>query len=177
MQDEKLKEDSEGLIERAEILRRWQVENKILLDIGAGPLAIIAARDFNCMVTNIDISEDALEEAKRDAEKEGVREKIIFQKGDATTLRYPSRSFDVVISYGVLHHIEPERRRKCIREMWQVAKEKVIVIELTPEGFEKLHSGSNFKPVDLEWLERELNSFGKVGKYLGTLMTVYTLSC
>jgi cyclopropane fatty-acyl-phospholipid synthase-like methyltransferase len=50
-----------------------------VLDIGAGPLAIIAARDFNCKVTNIEISEEALSEAKIDAEKEGLEEKIIFE--------------------------------------------------------------------------------------------------
>ena len=175
MQDEKLKEDSEGLIERAEILKRWKVENKNVLDIGAGPLATIAARDFNCKVTNIDISEYVLREAQRDAEKEGVTERISFDKEDATSLSYPSRSFDVVISYGVLHHTELERRKKFIQETYRVAKEKVIIAELTPEGFKKFHSLSSFKAVDLEWLERELNSLGEVEKYSGTLMTVYTL--
>ena len=175
MQREKLKEDSEGLIERAEILRRWKVENKNLLDIGAGPLAIIAARDFNCKVTNIDISEYALREAKIDAEKEGVAERISLDKGDATSLPYPNSSFDVVISYGVLHHTDLERRKKFIQEACRVAKERVIVVELTPEGFKKFHSFSNFQAVDLEWLERELNSLGEVERYSGTLMTVYTL--
>jgi hypothetical protein len=59
--------------------------------------------------------------------------------------------------------------------MHRVAKEKVIIAELTPEGFEKFHSFSSFKAVDLDWLERELSSFGEVEKYSGTLMTVHTL--
>ncbi len=46
----------------------------------------------------------------------------------------PSRSFDVLISYGTLH---------------------LIVAELTSEGLKKFHSFSNFKAVDLDWLERE----------------------
>ncbi|MBE9595007.1 MAG: hypothetical protein IMF19_16185, partial [Proteobacteria bacterium] len=58
-----MKEDAEGLIERAEILKRWAVEDKTVLDIGTGPLAVIAARDFHCTVTNIDISADALRDA------------------------------------------------------------------------------------------------------------------
>ena len=106
MKDERLKEDSEGLIERAEILKRWEIRNKIVLDIGAGPLAIIAARDFNCTVTNIDISEDAFSDVKRDAEREGVTDRITFERVDATSLSYPDDCFDVVISYGALHHIE-----------------------------------------------------------------------
>jgi ubiquinone/menaquinone biosynthesis C-methylase UbiE len=146
-----------------------------VLDIGAGPLAIIAARDFNCKVTNIDISEYALRDAQRDAEKECVAERISFDKEDATSLSYPNRSFDVVISYGVLHHTEFDRRRKFIQETYRVAKEKVIIAELTPEGFEKFHSFSSFKAVDLEWLERELNSLGEVEKYSGSVMNVYAL--
>jgi ubiquinone/menaquinone biosynthesis C-methylase UbiE len=84
MQEERLKEDAEGLIERAEILKRWKVEDMTVLDIGAGPLAVIAARDFHCTVTNIDIFEDALRDAKRDAETE----RITFEVCDATSLSY-----------------------------------------------------------------------------------------
>lgn len=175
MQYEKLKEDSEGLIERAEILKRWAVKDKLLLDIGAGPLAIIAARDFNCTVTNIDISEGALSDAKRDAANEGVAGRIRFDKVDATSLPYPNGCFEVVISYGVLHHIEIEKRRRFIQEACRVASEKVIVAELTLEGFQRIHAVSNFQVVDLEWVETELNSFGEVDKYVGTLMNVYTL--
>lgn len=176
MQYGKLKEDSEGLIERAEILKRWAVKDKLLLDIGAGPLAIIAARDFNCTVTNIDISEAALSDAKRDAANEGVAGRIIFDKVDATALPYPNGCFEVVISYGVLHHIEIAKRRRFMKETCRVASEKVIVAELTLEGFQRIHAVSNFQVVNLEWLEMELNSFGEVDKYSGTLMKVYTLN-
>jgi len=175
MQREKLKEDAEGLIERAEILRWGEVNNKVLLDVGAGPLAIIAARDFNCTVTNIDVSEDALVDARRDAEKEGLAEQIVFEHGDATSLSSPNGSFDVVICYGALHHIEPEGRRKCLHELHRVAKEKVIIVEFTPEGFAEFHAFSSYKHVDLDWLEHELNSLGEVETYSGTLMNAYTL--
>jgi ubiquinone/menaquinone biosynthesis C-methylase UbiE len=168
-----LKEDAEGLIERAEILKRWKVENKSVLDIGAGPLAVIAARDFHCTVTNIDIFEAALRDTERDAEE--VAEQITFEICDATSLSYQDRSFDVVISYAVLHHIELNKRRKFIQEAYRVAKEKCIIAEFTSEGFDKIHAVSDFKAVDLEWLERELNSLGEVDKYSGTLMKVYVL--
>ena len=99
-----MKEDAEGLIKREEILKHSGLRGKHILDIGAGPLSIIAARDFNCRVTNIDISESALRDAKRDAESEGVADRITYELGDATSLRYADASFDAVISYGALHH-------------------------------------------------------------------------
>lgn len=171
-----LREDSEGLIERAEILRRWNVCGKTLLDVGAGPLAIIAARDFNCRVTTIEISEDAIKDAERDVAKEGLTGKIKFERRDATSPGYPRGSFDVVISYGALHHIEPPKRGKFIQEAYRIAAEKVIIAELNEEGFDKFHgSSSTLKAVDLDWLEHELNLLGKVERYSGTLMDVYVL--
>lgn len=89
---------------------------------------------YSVTVTNIDVSEDALVDARRDAEKEGLAEQIVFEHGGATSLRYPNGSFDVVICYGTLHHIEPEGRRKCLHELHRVAKDKVIIVEFTPEG-------------------------------------------
>ncbi len=47
-------------MDRTEVLKLGRATNKSLLDVGAGPLAVIAARDFNCRVTTIDISARAL---------------------------------------------------------------------------------------------------------------------
>jgi ubiquinone/menaquinone biosynthesis C-methylase UbiE len=175
MHENRLKEDSDGLIDRAEILERWSIRNKKVLDLGAGPLAVIAARDFNCTVTNIDIADEALRERKREAEEEGVAERITFEHEDVTQLSYPSKSFDVVICYGILHHIELDRRMNVIQGAYRIAKEMVIVVEFTPEGFKSFHADTDFTVVDIDWLEKELNSLGKVDKYSGTMMNVYTL--
>jgi len=175
MHDERLKEDEEGRIERAEILKWWGVRDKHVLDIGVGKLAIIAARDFNCSVTTIDVSEDKLQDAKRDAEMEGLEEKITVEHGDATELSYPDDSFDVVISYGALHHVAIESRNKFIQEIRRVAKERVIVVELNAKGFKHIHEFDDFTAVDLDWLERTLKAFEEVDIYKGTLMHVYAL--
>jgi hypothetical protein len=70
---------------------------------------------------------------------------------------------------------ELDKRRKFSQDAHRVAKEKVIVAELTPGGIEKLHAFRNFKAVDLNWLERVLDSLGEVDAYWGTLMMVYVL--
>jgi cyclopropane fatty-acyl-phospholipid synthase-like methyltransferase len=174
--EERLKEDEEGRIERAEILRRWEVRNKHVLDIGVGQLAIIAARDFDCTVTSIDVAEDKLQEAERDVETEGLAAQITVEYGDATALSYSDRSFDVVISYGALHHVAMGSRKKFIQEIRRVAKEMVIVVELNAAGFKKIHEFDDFTPVDLKWLDQGLRTLGEVEKYQGRLMNVYALS-
>ncbi len=168
-----MKENPNGLAERAEILGKGKVRNKTLLDIGKGPLAIIAARDFNYQVTNIDVSEEALKEGQKEAKREGLEQKIHFEKEDATNLSYQDNTFDVVTSYCALHHNPLDKREGFIRETYRVAKEKVIISELTEVGFKQRHYFSEYVPVDLNWLEKELNSLGKVEKYPGKMMNVY----
>ncbi len=172
-EEDKMRETPDGLIERVEILKRWKVKGKTLLDIGVGPLAFIACKDFNCRVTNIDRSKDVLGWAREEARREGVLEKIRFEKKDATSLFYPNNSFQVVISYGSLHHNNLAKRGPFIEEACRVAQEKVIIAELNQSGFSHFHSGDNYRPVNLDWLEEKLKYFGKIEKYSGTMMDIY----
>jgi len=165
-------EELNGLKLRAEVLERGEVENRTLLDIGAGPLAIIAVRDFNCRVTSIDISKKRLREAREDAVLEGIKG-IGFELGDATNLSYKNDKFDVVVSYAALHHIPLGKREKFVQEAYRVAKEKIIIGEYTKVGFNLAHPNKEYNPVDLDWLERELKSLGRVERYLGKEMNTY----
>ena len=72
-----------------------------------------------------------------------------------------------------MHHNPPDKRGKFIRETYRVAKEKVIIAELTEVGFKQFHDFSDNVPVDLDWLEKELNSLGRVENYPGKMMNVY----
>ena len=168
-----MKQDSEGLPDRAEILRIAKLKNKSLLDIGTGPLSIIAARDFNCRVTNIDISAEALREAEMEVKREGLERKISLEKEDAANLPYPDSAFHTVISYGALHHNPVDIREKVTREAYRAAEKQIIVAELNEAGFNQLHGSSDFVAVDLNWLEGVLNSLGKVERYSSKMMNVY----
>ena len=168
--------DERGLIERAEILNRWNVRGKHLLDIGVGPLAIVAAREFDCRVTTIDISEEAVREARLEVEREGLSDRITVEQADATALPYPSGSFEVVIGFGILHHIEPVQRLLLIHDAARVASGAVILVELNAAGFKQIHEFDDYTPVDLTWLKQALKTFGAVETYEGRLMNVYVLS-
>ena len=161
----------ENLEERPKILEISKVRNKTLLDIGVGPLAVIAVRDFECNVTSIDIDKKVLEKAKEEITREGIAKKINLEKEDATNLSYPNNKFDVAISYGTLHHIPIEKRKKFIYELYRVSKEEIIIAEFNEQGFP--HPDDEYKRVDLNWLENELKSLGKLDMYIGKKMNLY----
>jgi ubiquinone/menaquinone biosynthesis C-methylase UbiE len=168
-----MKVNLDGLKKRSEVLEKGKVRDKTLLDVGAGPLAVIAAKQFGCKVTCIDISAEKLKEARKEAVREKVGQKIRFEQADATGLPYENSSFDVVVSYGTLHHIDPVKRKKFVREIWRVAREKIIVADYAPSHFPQVHPGGEYTAVDLDWLEKELRALGKVEKYPDPQMGVY----
>ncbi len=160
------------LYDRKKLLEICNARNKTLLDIGVGPLAIIAARDFNCDVTSIDINEDELKKAKQDIIKEKLGNKIHIEKQDATNLSYSDNKFDISISYCAMHHTPMEKREKFISELYRVSKEKIIIAEFNKFGFP--HSKDEYKRVDFNWLENELNLLSlKINKYKGRKMNIY----
>ena len=159
------------LDKRIDVLEKGKVRGKTLLDIGAGPLSFIAARDFNCRVTNIDVSIEVLREAKKEAEKEKLN--IEFECADATNLPYKDDAFDVVVSYAALHHINVDRRKDFIRETYRVAREKLIIAEYNKTGFNQIHPMNDYQPVNLDWLEKELSILGNVEKYSNKWMNIY----
>ena len=147
-------------LSRKKVLEISQVNNQTLLDIGAGSLALVAARDFNCIVTTIDISKEELLLAKEDALKEGINN-INFELEDATNLSYKDETFDSVISYCALHHIPINKRSNFIQELFRVAKEKIIIVDLNENRFNQIHSNGDYKRVDFNVLENELNRLCK----------------
>jgi len=159
------------LDKRVEVLEKGRVRNKTLLDIGVGSLSFIAARNFNCRVTNIDVSKQALREAEKEAKREKLN--IKFECADATCLPYEDNTFDIVISYAALHHIDVAKRKDFVCETYRVAREKLIIAEYNKMGFNQVHSENNYKSVNLDWLEKELNILGDVEKYSYKLLNIY----
>lgn len=70
-----------------------------LLDVATGTgLAALMAAARGAEVTAIDIAPDLLAEARRQAAKAGLAERIRFEEADAERLPYADASFDVVVS-------------------------------------------------------------------------------
>lgn len=97
------------------------IENKIVkpckvLDIGCGEgyySIYLAKNGFN--VTGIDLSENAIKLAKKNAEKEDV--KIKFTSMDVNDLEKLNEKFDFILEWAILHHISHEKRKKYLENL------------------------------------------------------------
>ena len=166
--------------DRMETLRFGNIRNKNILDIGAGKgyLAILAAKNFGCNVTTIDISKEKVRIAKKNAEKEWVLDKIKFKVNNAANISFKKNSFDVAISFNALHH-NKEDHGKIIQEMFRVAKYKVIITELNQNGArvfdEYIHPEENHgeMAIDLKELENVLIKYCKVKRFDRKLMSTF----
>lgn len=167
--------DTDFQEERENVLRLGRVDGREILDIGAGPLALMAVTHYDCYVTTIDTSREKLAEAEEEAKRQGVAEKISFEQEDASDLSYPDDGFDIGICFCALHHIDETRRESVIRELIRVSYERVVIAELNPAGFKELHSKDPYIPVDLAWLEEILKSQGNTAVHPLEAMTIFVL--
>jgi ubiquinone/menaquinone biosynthesis C-methylase UbiE len=104
-----------------EYTRSWiqaSVPGQVFLDYacGNGEAAILAAHAGAALAIGIDISGVSIENAKRRAATEGVRDKTAFIQADCEETRLPSDSIDLALCSGMLHHLDlsyafPELRR------------------------------------------------------------------
>ncbi len=158
-------------INRERLLEIGKVKGKKILDVGVGELSKIAVEKFGCKVICIDMDKEAIKrgmEENRNYVREG---KIKFENYDASNLPYEDSSFDVCVSWCALHHTPVERRDSFINELFRVAREKIIIADFTESGFP--HSESEYKTVDMEWLEKKLRSMGKVEKFTDGKIELY----
>jgi SAM-dependent methyltransferase len=96
-----------------------------ILDIGCGKGYLL--HDFTLVVPGvevygIDISEYALRNAK-----EEVKDRL--RRGNATSLPWPDKHFDLAISIQTLHNLHCYDLDKALREMERVAKHKYLCVE------------------------------------------------
>jgi ubiquinone/menaquinone biosynthesis C-methylase UbiE len=94
------------------IIKRNPGGNRILdIGTGSGLLAIELLKTLNseALITGIDISEDMLSIARRNAAEAGLGSKIDFKVSSAAAMPFSNGSFDIVISNASLHHwIDPQ---------------------------------------------------------------------
>ncbi len=84
---------------------------------GNGVVTKYLAEEYGGEVTGIDIDPQQIELARKEA---GDMQNISYLEADTTKLPFKNREFDIVLSFGVLHHIE--NWLDALREVRRVLK-------------------------------------------------------
>ncbi len=94
-----------------------------ILDVGTGPGYVpieIAKKNEGVFVDGIDLTTRFIEIAGRNAGEAGLSERLHFEVGDATGMRFDDNSYDMVISTFAMHHWRHPAR--VIDEMCRVLR-------------------------------------------------------
>lgn len=101
---------------------------------GSGVIAICAAKYGRCRVTAIDVSRQALEVARGNAQLHGVQEAVTFLSGDLLEPLPPGEKFDFIVSNPpYVKSGEMESLAKEVRE-----HEPRLALEAGPKGTETI---------------------------------------
>ncbi len=94
-----------------------------ILDLGTGPgyLPIeIAKKSESIRVVGIDLSRRLIEMARDHAARAGLSDRLHFEIGNASRLRFTEESFDMILSTGMLHSLRDPV--KVFTECYRVLK-------------------------------------------------------
>jgi arsenite methyltransferase len=138
---------------------QWRGDERVLdVGTGAGLLLIGAAKRITTgravgidLWSRVDLSGNGPERVLRNAELEGVSEKIEVVSGDATEMKFADGSFDVVVSNLCIHNIpSKEGREKACREIVRVLKPggKIVISDF-------IHTGEYVKAFKAAGMEME----------------------
>jgi ubiquinone/menaquinone biosynthesis C-methylase UbiE len=115
-------------IERYEFACKFIKNKENVLDIacGVGYGTLLIAKNTSGHVYGCDVSNDAIDYARQNYEAKNVT----FEVMDATSLSFPEKYFDCVVSFETLEHLT--NYDKAIMEFSRVLKDKGILIISSP---------------------------------------------
>jgi len=93
---------------------------------GNGENGIFAAQCGGDVI-GIDISPEGIENARVNATQEGVEQNCKFEVRDAEATGFPDSTFDVIVEYGALHHLDYKSAMMELRRIIKPAGEIVCI--------------------------------------------------
>ena len=141
------------------------VRGKRVLDYacGFGMLGVYLSSS-GADVCGFDLSSSAVEVAKEAALKYGLPAK--FEQMDATDLAYPNGHFDLVVGFGVIHHVDEISRRcrsasSCLKTQRQSGVSRDALGQSSLQFHPQIHYGEMPTRVTLHWENEKSDiSFG-----------------
>ena len=123
----------------------WLKDNcqgKRILDYccGNGENSIYVAKNGAASVIGIDISEVSVNNCQESAKAEGVDNVAEFRVGDAEHTGFDENTFDVILEYGALHHLDLDKAFQDANVVKHAAKDQINRLDSTCVGI-NLESG------------------------------------
>lgn len=123
---------------------------KTILEVGIGSgMHTILLSLLGFEITGIDNDEEILKRAEKYNQEWGGKAK--FLKMDGFNLKFPSKSFDLVISQGLLEHFTDKKVGQLLKEQLRVGKE--VVVSLPSIGYPSRDFGDERLMKKEKWLE------------------------
>ena len=124
-----------------QMLAKWKPGK--ILDIGCGNCRnLLPFAGFRCY--GIDFSDEMLKQATKFCKQNGI--KVTLKHAEASKLPFTSQSFDYCLSIALLHHLEAEKQKAALFEMFRVLKPRGKALITV---WNKLQPRFIFKPKDL----------------------------
>jgi ubiquinone/menaquinone biosynthesis C-methylase UbiE len=93
---------------------------------GSGENAIFAAKS-GAETVGIDISPEGIENARLNAQREGVVQNCKFEVMDAEATTFADSTFDVIVEYGALHHLDYDKAMLELRRIIKPEGEMICI--------------------------------------------------
>lgn len=154
-------------MQREQLLQLANAYNTTLIDVGAGPLAVVAAEEFGCDVVCVDIDFEKVRLATEDARETGIAERLLYCVGDGARLPFADNSFAVATSYNALHHIPVPLREQFVEELARVASETVIIADMGDGRFARTHAAGDHTQVFMPAVCDQLATMGIATQHVG----------
>jgi len=129
---------------------------------GNGVVSKYIAKNYGSSIVGIDVDPEQIELARKDTV--GMPN-IRFLEADATSLPFENDSFDIVLSFGVLHHIY--NWLDALKEIERVLRAKGYLVYadiVYPEWITRIDKSSNYSfglvTIDIDELKSFLDKFG-----------------
>lgn len=150
--DQKVSSFPQSLIRMNEVMAETALIGKRdrVLDAGCGVggSSIYLATVVGCRVTGITLSERQVQQARSNADKRKVADKVDFKIMDYCNTAFPDASFDVV--WGCESICYAESKEKFIKEAFRLLKPGGRLV--VADGF-VTNAGNNDHPVIRKWLD------------------------
>ncbi len=112
-------------------LLKETVNIKTVLELGAGKNSYIRQINKDLHLTALDISKESLNYSKN----KGIYNEYVVGNAMQALKYFNKESFDMVVAFDLIEHLEKEQGFRLIEIMNQIAKKKILIY--TPNGFLK----------------------------------------